>query len=115
MTTVTFRNEVMVFDQPIKTLEMNEESDLHLEKIDESVPIRLVVSLDDLSTSAIYSANYLRDLLQKSGHFVESDYQSGGHLMEPPTFPHHEFCWIKMSGKSSSLNILVNIAWKLSI
>lgn len=111
---MSLRNGITCFEDPIKTLVMTEESDLHLEDIDHSVRFRFVVGLDDLSTCALYSAKYLEHLLHKSGHFVDMDLQCGGHLMEPPTFPHHAFCWNKMAGKQGTLSnyLCKNYFWE---
>lgn len=87
----------LIYDRAVKMMEGSDEIDLQPELAAGDTSFRFVVSLDDQTTSSLFTARYYSDRLLKSGHYVEVQAVPGGHLMEPPYFPHHGACYSKFS------------------
>ncbi|EYB99295.1 hypothetical protein Y032_0123g1130 [Ancylostoma ceylanicum] len=54
--------------------------------------------MDDLVSPSVFWSRYMSERLKESGHKVEVDLVCGGHIMEPPYFPHHDKVYAKYQG-----------------
>ncbi|CAP33050.2 Protein CBG14567 [Caenorhabditis briggsae] len=55
-------------------------------------------ALDDLSTPTIYANSYLSARLRDAGRKFEVNFVPGGHLLDPPCFPHHPMVYSNIAG-----------------
>lgn len=61
--------------------------------------VTLQASVDDLVITSAHSSQIKADQLRKTGRDdIEIDYINGGHIMEPPYFPHHDMVYAKFQG-----------------
>lgn len=57
------------------------------------------LAVDDLSTPTVFVGKVLSEKLRNLNRKVEVHYVSGGHLLDPPCFPHHEAVFSAFAGK----------------
>ncbi|CAD6184888.1 unnamed protein product [Caenorhabditis auriculariae] len=74
---------------------MTEETETEWARIPKDCVFRLVGSMDDLCSPSIHSTFYRKKRLNETGHEVEVELVNGGHIMEPPYFPHHQIVYAK--------------------
>ncbi|KHJ76783.1 BAAT/acyl-CoA thioester hydrolase protein [Oesophagostomum dentatum] len=110
-----FINRIVVTDKVIQHAAVSEETEIPWHRIPKSTSFRLVVcfrpeteelcrkmraqgSVDDLVSSSVFATRYMAKRLAETGHEVEVHLVNGGHIMEPPYFPHHDKVFAKFQG-----------------
>ncbi|CAD6184889.1 unnamed protein product [Caenorhabditis auriculariae] len=74
---------------------LNAENETQWHRIPRDCKFRLVGSMDDLCSPSVHTTYYRKRRLEETGHDVEVELVGGGHIMEPPYFPHHEHVYAK--------------------
>ncbi|CAD6184892.1 unnamed protein product [Caenorhabditis auriculariae] len=92
-----FLNNVLATHLCHRTLTDNitDEAETPWEKVPKDCAFRLVGSVDDLVSPSIHTSLYRQRRLRETGHQAEVELVNGGHIMEPPYFPHHELVYAK--------------------
>ncbi|VDO19706.1 unnamed protein product [Heligmosomoides polygyrus] len=67
-------------------------------RMSRSTSFRIVAAVDDLVAPSVFSCRYMAENLRAAGCDVEIHLLNGGHIMEPPYFPHHELVFAKFQG-----------------
>ncbi|KHJ95706.1 BAAT/acyl-CoA thioester hydrolase protein [Oesophagostomum dentatum] len=95
---IYYINQALCYDKSVKHMQLNEATDVRIETAPRETAFRFVASLDDLSTPTMFITKTNEKKLRDSGHYVEVEYASGGHLMEPPYFLSHQVVYAKFAG-----------------
>ncbi|EFO86452.1 hypothetical protein CRE_01204 [Caenorhabditis remanei] len=93
----------------IMTEKLTPETEIPWWRIPSDVKIRVIGSVDDLCQPSVHATLYRQRRLRETGHEVERsrthiiyffqvEMVNGGHIMEPPYFPHHELVYAKYQG-----------------
>ncbi|ULU10203.1 hypothetical protein L3Y34_014488 [Caenorhabditis briggsae] len=82
----------------IMTEKLTPETEIPWSRIPTDVKIRVLGSVDDLCQPSVHATLYRQRRLKETGHDVEVEMVNGGHIMEPPYFPHHELVYAKYQG-----------------
>ncbi|VDM81916.1 unnamed protein product [Strongylus vulgaris] len=88
-------------DKVLQNVEMRKEMEIPWERIPRTTSFRLLVfqgSVDDLVSPSVFCSRYAAQRLMETGHDVEVHLVNGGHIMEPPYFPHHDKVFAKFQG-----------------
>ncbi|EGT39278.1 hypothetical protein CAEBREN_21602 [Caenorhabditis brenneri] len=95
-----FINTILVTAPCFKTLTpiLTPENAIPWHWIPKDTAFRLIGSVDDLCAPSIHSNLHIQQKLQETGHYVELELVNGGHIMEPPYFPHHDIVYAKFQG-----------------
>ncbi|RCN47231.1 BAAT/acyl-CoA thioester hydrolase protein, partial [Ancylostoma caninum] len=95
---VYFVNKIAISNQSIRHTEYEKSAEIDYQRIPKSTSFRLVASMDDLVSPSVFWSRYMSERLKESGHEVEVDLVCGGHIMEPPYFPHHDKVYARFQG-----------------
>ncbi|UMM13208.1 hypothetical protein L5515_001602 [Caenorhabditis briggsae] len=95
-----FINTILATAPCFKTLTpvLTPENSIPWHRIPKDTAYRLIGSVDDLCAPSIHSNLHIQKKLQETGHYVELELVNGGHIMEPPYFPHHDIVYAKFQG-----------------
>ncbi|KAK6728120.1 hypothetical protein RB195_005647 [Necator americanus] len=93
-----FVNGIAATDKIIQHVEVNDIAEIPWHRIPETTSFRLVASVDDLVSSSVFCSRYVSKRLVETEHNVEVHLVNGGHIMEPPYFPHHDKVYAKFQG-----------------
>uniref|UniRef100_A0A8R1I2M6 BAAT/Acyl-CoA thioester hydrolase C-terminal domain-containing protein n=3 Tax=Caenorhabditis japonica TaxID=281687 RepID=A0A8R1I2M6_CAEJA len=95
-----FINGVMCSNRnfQVMTEQLTPETEIPWHRIPTDVKIRVIGSVDDLCQPSVHATLYRQRRLKETGHEVEVEMVNGGHIMEPPYFPHHELVYAKYQG-----------------
>ncbi|CAI5439858.1 unnamed protein product [Caenorhabditis angaria] len=96
--TMRFRNGILLTDKNFQylTKELTDETEIPWGRIPTDVKMRVIGSVDDTCSPSVHTTLYRQKRLKETGHDVEL--VNGGHIMEPPYFPHHELVYAKFQG-----------------
>ncbi|CAO4385375.1 unnamed protein product [Caenorhabditis nigoni] len=95
---VKFLNDLMVYTDMVRNIELEDGADFKFKESSSDTAFRFVSALDDLSTPTVYATNYLSARLRDAGRKFEIDFVPGGHLLDPPCFPHHPMVYSNIAG-----------------
>ncbi|CAI4223130.1 unnamed protein product [Auanema sp. JU1783] len=96
---IRFINRVLATDHILDKLVPTPETIIPFDRVAKDVAYRFVASTDDLVNNSLYASRQKIRQLRESGHNkLEIDIVSGGHIMEPPYFPHHHVVYAKNQG-----------------
>ncbi|CAB3408154.1 unnamed protein product [Caenorhabditis bovis] len=95
-----FLNTIMCTYKCFKeiTKDLTPETEIPWHRIPRDTKFRLIGSVDDLCAPSVHANLYMQEKLKETGHEVELELVNGGHIMEPPYFPHHEIVYAKFQG-----------------
>ncbi|KAK6736316.1 hypothetical protein RB195_019162 [Necator americanus] len=93
-----FINGLMVSSPVLRHIELDESVEIPWRRIPASTSFRLVASIDDLVAPSVFCCRYVSQRLIEGGHNFEVQLLNGGHIMEPPYFPHHDKVNAKFQG-----------------
>ncbi|KAF1747867.1 hypothetical protein GCK72_024333 [Caenorhabditis remanei] len=95
---VRFLNDLMVYTDMVKNITLEDGAEFQFENSTKDTAFRFVSALDDLSVPTVRSTNRLSERLRKLGRIVDVDFVPGGHLLDPPCFPHHPMVYSNIAG-----------------
>uniref|UniRef100_A0A1I7SZI7 Alpha/beta-hydrolase n=1 Tax=Caenorhabditis tropicalis TaxID=1561998 RepID=A0A1I7SZI7_9PELO len=95
---VRFLNDLMVYADMVRNIKLDEGAEFDFESSSSDTAFRFVSALDDMSTPTIYSTNLLTGILRELNREVDVDFVPGGHLLDPPCFPHHPMVYSNIAG-----------------
>ncbi|CAI5439861.1 unnamed protein product [Caenorhabditis angaria] len=95
-----FLNGIIVTAECFKAMTpfLKEHTSIPWHKIPKETRFRLIGSMDDLCAPSVHANKYMEKCLKDTGHQVELELVNGGHIMEPPYFPHHDIVFAKFQG-----------------
>ncbi|CAB3408150.1 unnamed protein product [Caenorhabditis bovis] len=95
-----FINKVLITAPTFKeiTLSLTAETEIPWWKAPSDVKFRIIGSVDDMCQPSVHCTIYRQRRLKETGHDVEVELVNGGHIMEPPYFPHYELVYAKFQG-----------------
>ncbi|KJH45733.1 BAAT/acyl-CoA thioester hydrolase protein [Dictyocaulus viviparus] len=93
-----FINNIFASDKAIQHAKFDDEAEIPWNRIHPDTSFRFVASLDDLVSPSVFSTRYMLKCLKEVGREVEVQFVSGGHIVEPPYFPHHDVVFAKFQG-----------------
>ncbi|KAK6014048.1 BAAT/acyl-CoA thioester hydrolase protein [Ostertagia ostertagi] len=88
----------MASDKVIRHTTFDETTEIPWHRTSSNTSFRIVSSVDDLVASSVFCGRYITKRLQDLGRDVEIHLINGGHIVEPPYFPHHGAVYAKFQG-----------------
>ncbi|VDO64849.1 unnamed protein product [Heligmosomoides polygyrus] len=94
---IYFINGVMASDKTMLHAKFDSSIEIPWHRMPPSTSFR-IASVDDLVAPSVFSGRYMAKNLKANGCDVEIHLLNGGHIMEPPYFPHHDIVFAKFQG-----------------
>ncbi|KAK5976665.1 BAAT/acyl-CoA thioester hydrolase protein [Trichostrongylus colubriformis] len=95
---IYFINGIMASDKVVRHTVFDETNEIQWHRTSPHTSFRIVASVDDLVASSVFCGRYMTKCLKDAGRDVEIHLVNGGHIMEPPYFPHHGVVYAKFQG-----------------